>query len=63
MTIQTQTPFTEPAAKDDKRLAWLWRIVNAAIIVMGIFCGYSLESRHQVSAAEVPVVRSMQPST
>lgn len=57
MTTQTQTPVAEPAGAHGKPLSWLWRIVNVAVIVVGIFCGYSLESRHHASAAEVPAVQ------
>ncbi len=51
MTTQIQTLVRQPVAKHGKQLPWLWRGVNAAVIVVGIFCGYSLESRHHASAA------------
>jgi len=51
MTTHTQTPVLQPVAKQGKQLAWFWRIVNVAVIVVGIFCGYSLETRHHASAA------------
>lgn len=53
MAAHTQPPVPQPAAKQGnqgKHLAWFWRIVNVAVIVVGIFCGYSLESRHHASA-------------
>ena len=57
MTTQTQVSVPRPAAEHGKRLAWFWRIVNTAVILAGILCGYSLESRHNASAAEIPATQ------
>lgn len=58
MTAQIQPTVRQPAASRGKHLAWVWRVVNVVVIVSGILCGYSLESRHHASAAELPAVQT-----
>jgi len=58
MTTQTQPFVPQPARMHGNRLAWFRRIVNVAVIATGIFCGYSLESRHHASASQMPAVQT-----
>jgi len=57
MTTQTETAAAPPAGKHGKYVTCFWRIVNVTVILVGVFCGYSLESRHHASAAEMPAAQ------